>query len=83
MFAISVFLIGFMIRISGNRELGRIVYALSIMLWILRILDFLSVNRTLGPYVVMIIKMVICFSLYKIDVYPMYPLTILTSMLFL
>lgn len=37
---------------------GRIVYAIDLMLFILRILEMFYVRKTLGPYVVMIGRMV-------------------------
>ena len=37
---------------------GRITYAIDLMLFIVRILEIFYVDKTLGPYVVMIGKMV-------------------------
>jgi len=60
--AILLFAIGFGFRITATSstylEVGRILYTLDLMVWILRLLDFFSVNEKLGPYVVMIQKMV-------------------------
>ena len=44
---------------SGLLIEGRIVYAIDLMLFIVRILEMFFVDRTLGPYVVMIGRMVI------------------------
>ena len=46
---------------SGLLIEGRIVYAIDLMLFIERILEMFFVDRTLGPYVVMIGRMVIKF----------------------
>ena len=59
--AIVLFFIGFGLRMSGLLIEGRIVYAIDLMLFIERILEMFFVDRTLGPYVVMIGRMVIKF----------------------
>ena len=57
--AIIMFFVGFTLRMfSRTRLAGHVVYAIDIMFWIIRILDLFSVNKHLGPYVVMIGKMV-------------------------
>lgn len=48
-------------RMTDNESVaegGRVIYALDLMVWILRLLEVFSVNRKLGPYVVMIRRMV-------------------------
>ena len=40
---------------------GRIVYAVDLMLFIVRVLEVFLVDKTLGPYVVMISRMVSMF----------------------
>lgn len=42
----------------NTRLAGQVVYAIDIMFWIIRVLAIFSVNKHLGPYVVMIGKMV-------------------------
>lgn len=57
--AIILFFIGFGLRMNRNTRLaGQVVYAIDIMFWIIRVLAIFSVNKHLGPYVVMIGKMV-------------------------
>ena len=48
----------FGLRAGGLLMQGRITYAIDLMLFIVRILEIFYVDRTLGPYVVMIGKMV-------------------------
>ncbi|XP_066913426.1 transient receptor potential cation channel subfamily M member 2-like [Clytia hemisphaerica] len=58
--AILLFYTALGFRLSGNKqiiEIGRVLYTLDLMVWILRLLDFFSVNKKLGTYVVMIKKM--------------------------
>ena len=57
--AIMLFYIGLILRLNeSSLTAGRVVLALDIMLWIIRLLDIFSVNQNLGPYVVIIGKMV-------------------------
>ena len=57
--AITLFFVGFGLRIIPSTRLsGHVVYAIDIMFWIIRVLNIFSVNKHLGPYVVMIWKMV-------------------------
>ncbi|KAG1655147.1 Transient receptor potential cation channel trpm [Nymphon striatum] len=57
--AIVLFMVGACMRFSpGIHYEGRVVYCVNIIYWYLRILDILSVNKYLGPYVTMIGKMV-------------------------
>ena len=48
---------------NGNLSAGRIVYAIDLMLFIMRVLELFYVDKTLGPYVVMIGRMV-CIVYY-------------------
>ncbi|CAN8029440.1 unnamed protein product, partial [Ixodes persulcatus] len=57
---IVVFLVGVALRFTPSSHAeGRLLYCLTIMYWYIRLLDILSVNKYLGPYVTMIGKMVI------------------------
>lgn len=56
--AILLFFVAFGLRMGGLLTEGRIVYAIDLMLFILRILEIFYVDKTLGPYVVMIGRMV-------------------------
>ena len=55
---IVLFFLAFGLRTGGLLIQGRITYAIDLMLFIVRILEIFYVDRTLGPYVVMIGKMV-------------------------
>ncbi|XP_076339242.1 transient receptor potential cation channel trpm-like isoform X2 [Tachypleus tridentatus] len=56
---ILCFLVGMALRFHPpTHEEGRVIYSMDIMYWYIRSLDFLSVNKYLGPYVTMIGKMV-------------------------
>ena len=59
--AITLFFIGFALRMRGFLLEGRIVYAVDLMLFIVRVLEVFLVDKTLGPYVVMISRMVSMF----------------------
>ena len=56
--AIILFFVGFALRMTGDLFNGRIVYAIDLMLFIMRILELFYFNKTLGPYIVMIGRMV-------------------------
>ena len=59
--AILFFYVGLFLRFQSNPNtvlIGHSIYAIDAMLWIIRLLDIFSVNRYLGPYVVMIGRMV-------------------------
>ena len=43
---------------SNHRIEGRIVFAVDLMFFIVRVLEVFLVDKTLGPYVVMIVRMV-------------------------
>jgi transient receptor potential cation channel subfamily M protein 3 len=58
-FAIVLFFIAVALRLKPDTlQIGHVIYSLDIMLWIIRLLDIFSVNKNLGPYVVMIGRMV-------------------------
>ena len=59
--AIFLYYIGLILRFNeSTMSAGRVIFAIDIMLWIIRLLDIFSVNQNLGPYVVIIGKMVSC-----------------------
>ncbi|XP_075327286.1 transient receptor potential cation channel subfamily M member 1b [Odontesthes bonariensis] len=59
--AISTFLLGMMLRLQPEPYLGygRVIYCIDIIFWYIRVLDIFGVNKYLGPYVMMIGKMMI------------------------
>ncbi|OCT87006.1 hypothetical protein XELAEV_18020697mg [Xenopus laevis] len=59
--AISVFLIGAILRLQSQPYMGygRVIYCVDIIFWYIRVLDIFGVNKYLGPYVMMIGKMMI------------------------
>lgn len=59
--AISTFLLGLMLRLQPEPYMGygRVIYCIDIIFWYIRVLDIFGVNKYLGPYVMMIGKMVI------------------------
>lgn len=62
--AISTFLLGLMLRLQPEPYMGygRVIYCIDIIFWYIRVLDIFGVNKYLGPYVMMIGKMVINLS---------------------
>lgn len=62
--AITTFLLGLMLRLQHEPYMGygRVIYCIDIIFWYIRVLDIFGVNKYLGPYVMMIGKMVITFS---------------------
>lgn len=56
--AIVLYFVGFAMRMANQRIEGRIVYAIDLMFFIVRILETFLVDEDLGPYVVMIGRMV-------------------------
>ncbi|XP_057305453.1 transient receptor potential cation channel subfamily M member 7-like isoform X1 [Hydractinia symbiolongicarpus] len=59
---VSVFFLAFALRLttsSGLKKIAHIVYALDIMIWIVRLLDICAISKTLGPYVVMVQRMTV------------------------
>lgn len=61
--AICTFLLGLMLRLQQEPYMGygRVIYCIDIIFWYIRVLDIFGVNKYLGPYVMMIGKMVIKF----------------------
>lgn len=61
--AIITFLFGLMLRLQHEPYMGygRVIYCIDIIFWYIRILDIFGVNKYLGPYVMMIGKMVTTF----------------------
>ncbi|KAK2920508.1 hypothetical protein Q8A73_002712 [Channa argus] len=59
--AISVFLFGLLLRLENEPYMGygRVIYCVDIIFWYIRVLDIFGVNKYLGPYVMMIGKMMI------------------------
>uniref|UniRef100_A0A665TI38 Transient receptor potential cation channel subfamily M member 1 n=1 Tax=Echeneis naucrates TaxID=173247 RepID=A0A665TI38_ECHNA len=59
--AISVFLLGLLLRLQNEPYMGygRVIYCVDIIFWYIRVLDIFGVNKYLGPYVMMIGKMMI------------------------
>ncbi|XP_034443367.1 transient receptor potential cation channel subfamily M member 1 isoform X2 [Hippoglossus hippoglossus] len=61
MVAIATFLFGLMLRLQHEPYMGygRVIYCIDIIFWYIRVLDIFGVNKYLGPYVMMIGKMMI------------------------
>ncbi|XP_055365506.1 transient receptor potential cation channel subfamily M member 1 isoform X2 [Betta splendens] len=59
--AIATFLLGLMLRLQHEPYMGygRVIYCIDIIFWYIRVLDIFGVNKYLGPYVMMIGKMMI------------------------
>ncbi|XP_046889263.1 transient receptor potential cation channel subfamily M member 1-like [Hypomesus transpacificus] len=59
--AITTFLLGLMLRLQSEPYMGwgRVIYCIDIIFWYIRVLDIFGVNKYLGPYVMMIGKMMI------------------------
>ncbi|MEQ2234299.1 Transient receptor putative cation channel subfamily M member 1 [Ilyodon furcidens] len=59
--AITVFLLGLLLRLQSEPSMGygRVIYCVDIIFWYIRVLDIFGVNKYLGPYVMMIGKMMI------------------------
>nr|XP_061819772.1 transient receptor potential cation channel subfamily M member 1-like [Nerophis lumbriciformis] len=59
--AIWVFLLGLLLRLQNEPYMGygRVIYCVDIIFWYIRVLDIFGVNKYLGPYVMMIGKMMI------------------------
>ncbi|XP_061592460.1 transient receptor potential cation channel subfamily M member 1-like isoform X2 [Cololabis saira] len=58
---ISLFLMGLLLRLQNEPYMGygRVIYCVDIIFWYIRVLDIFGVNKYLGPYVMMIGKMMI------------------------
>ncbi|XP_072007083.1 transient receptor potential cation channel subfamily M member 3 isoform X5 [Engystomops pustulosus] len=59
--SILLFSIGMMLRLQEQpfSSYGRVIYCVNIIYWYIRLLDIFGVNKYLGPYVMMIGKMMI------------------------
>ncbi|XP_051918376.1 transient receptor potential cation channel subfamily M member 1-like isoform X2 [Hippocampus zosterae] len=59
--AIWVFVLGLLLRLHNEPYMGygRVIYCVDIIFWYIRVLDIFGVNKYLGPYVMMIGKMMI------------------------
>ncbi|KAI2662690.1 Transient receptor potential cation channel subfamily M member 1 [Labeo rohita] len=59
--AITTFLMGLLLRLQNEPYMGygRVIYCVDIIFWYIRVLDIFGVNKYLGPYVMMIGKMMI------------------------
>ncbi|XP_055049415.2 transient receptor potential cation channel subfamily M member 1b isoform X1 [Misgurnus anguillicaudatus] len=59
--AIASFLLGLLLRVQSEPYMGygRVIYCVNIIFWYIRVLDIFGVNKYLGPYVMMIGKMMI------------------------
>uniref|UniRef100_A0AAR2JTB9 Transient receptor potential cation channel, subfamily M, member 1a n=1 Tax=Pygocentrus nattereri TaxID=42514 RepID=A0AAR2JTB9_PYGNA len=59
--AITTFLLGLLLRLQNEPYMGygRVIYCVDIIFWYIRVLDIFGVNKYLGPYVMMIGKMMI------------------------
>ncbi|XP_077067187.1 transient receptor potential cation channel subfamily M member 1b isoform X1 [Siphateles boraxobius] len=59
--AIATFLFGVLLRLQNEPYMGygRVIYCVDIIFWYIRVLDIFGVNKYLGPYVMMIGKMMI------------------------
>ncbi|KAB0368857.1 hypothetical protein FD755_019891 [Muntiacus reevesi] len=59
--AILLFSVGMILRLQDQpfRSDGRVIYCVNIIYWYIRLLDIFGVNKYLGPYVMMIGKMMI------------------------
>ena len=57
--AIILFYVGLILRVIHTKtHVGHVVYAIDCYLWWIRLLDVCFAHRVLGPYVVMVFRMV-------------------------
>ncbi|XP_067871310.1 transient receptor potential cation channel subfamily M member 1-like [Heterodontus francisci] len=61
MVAIAIFSCGVLLRLQRQPYMsyGRVIYCVDIIIWYIRVLDIFGVNKYLGPYVMMIGKMMV------------------------
>ncbi|GCB80040.1 hypothetical protein scyTo_0018001, partial [Scyliorhinus torazame] len=61
MVAIAIFSCGVLLRLQNQPYMsyGRVIYCVDIIIWYIRVLDIFGVNKYLGPYVMMIGKMMV------------------------
>ena len=56
---VASFFVALSFRVQSEwRSVGRVLYAINLSLWTLRSLKFFSVNKYLGPFVMLMGKMV-------------------------
>lgn len=95
--AILIFSVGMVLRLQEPplMSYGRVIYCVNIIYWYIRLLDIFGVNKYLGPYVMMIGKMVrrgrggdlvavcVCVILFYLEYlsYPHYACFIYVSLL--
>ena len=61
--AIITYFVGFALRVyPSTLKFGHLILALNVGIWVLRLLHVFYVHRVMGPYVVMIYRMVQCNS---------------------
>ena len=57
--AVSMFFVALVLRLNSSTvEYGQLLYAVNSWIWIMRLLNIFYAHRILGPYVLMIGKMV-------------------------
>uniref|UniRef100_A0A0K0FFJ9 LSDAT_euk domain-containing protein n=1 Tax=Strongyloides venezuelensis TaxID=75913 RepID=A0A0K0FFJ9_STRVS len=62
--AVSLYIFGFILRCSSEStaQSGRVILAIDSTIWVLKILDYLTIHPKIGIYITMVIKMVIAMS---------------------
>ena len=64
--ALVLFFIGFALKLyPPRRSEGHVVYCVDLAMWIMRLMHFFNVSKHMGPYVVMIGKMVRHLNCYN------------------
>ncbi|OAF67589.1 hypothetical protein A3Q56_04688 [Intoshia linei] len=56
-FCLTLFFFAFVVR-QFSPPYGRVMYAVNVACWYIKLLDYLSVDQVLGPYVKMLFKMI-------------------------
>uniref|UniRef100_A0AAF5I2G4 TRPM SLOG domain-containing protein n=1 Tax=Strongyloides stercoralis TaxID=6248 RepID=A0AAF5I2G4_STRER len=62
--AVALYIIGFILRVASESTVqsGRVILAIDSTIWILKILDYLTIHPKFGIYITMVLKMVIAMS---------------------
>ncbi|CEF69851.1 Transient receptor potential cation channel subfamily M member 1 [Strongyloides ratti] len=62
--AVTLYIIGFILRAASETTTqdGRVILAIDSTIWILKILDYLTIHPKFGIYITMVLKMVIAMS---------------------
>uniref|UniRef100_A0A0N5C7H5 LSDAT_euk domain-containing protein n=1 Tax=Strongyloides papillosus TaxID=174720 RepID=A0A0N5C7H5_STREA len=62
--AVSLYIFGFILRCSSEStaQSGRVILAVDSAIWVLKILDYLTIHPKFGIYITMVLKMVIAMS---------------------